>query len=118
MDSSFQLPLKDISRKLRKSQTPWETKLWQYLRGNRLEGLKFKRQVPMGPYVVDFCCQDKKLVVESDGSQHADDAQKATDTDKQEFLERQGYMVLHFWNNDIMNNINGVLEVIVRAVNR
>lgn len=108
--------LKRISQILRKQTTPWEQKLWYYLRGNRFYGLKFKRQVPMGGYVVDFCCQDKKFVIELDGGQHSEFSVSEKDQEKQAFLEQSGYRVLRFWNNDIDANLEGVLETIRKAV--
>lgn len=100
------------AKALRTAQTPWETKLWHYLRGNRFFGLKFKRQVPVGPYIADFCCNEIKLIIELDGSQHGEETNKQKDINKQIYLEKNGYVVLHFWNNDIDDNIAGVLEVI------
>ncbi len=100
------------AKKLRTAQTPWETKLWYYLRGNRFYGFKFKRQVPIGPYIADFCCNEKKLIIELDGGQHSEMIEKQKDADKQTYLEKNGYAVLHFWNNDVDSNIAGVLEVI------
>lgn len=110
--------LRYTSRILRKQSTPWEAKLWYYLRGKRFFGLKFKRQVPMGNYVVDFCCQEKKLVVELDGSQHSEAEIGQKDKLKQKFLEDKGYKVLRFWNNDVDNNIEGVLETIRKHVQK
>lgn len=107
-----------IAKQLRKTQMPWEAKLWHRLRSHRLLGLKFKRQVPIGPFVVDFCCNERRLVVELDGSQHVEPEVQAKDVDKQKYLERNGYLVLHFWNNDIDNNIEGVLEVIQQSAFR
>jgi very-short-patch-repair endonuclease len=108
--------LKAVSKILRKQTTPWERKLWYYLRGNKFYGLKFKRQVPMGNYVVDFCCQEKKLVIELDGGQHSETEIKIDDKGKQNFLENKGYRVLRFWNNDVDGNIEGVLETIRKAI--
>lgn len=108
--------LKTVSKILRKQTTPWERKLWYYLRGNRFYGLKFKRQVPMGSYVVDFCCQEKRLVIELDGGQHSELEISEKDKEKQDFLEKSGYKVLRFWNNDVNNNIEGVLETVRKAI--
>lgn len=100
------------SRSLRKNQTPWESKIWQRLRAHRFFGLGFKRQVQIGNYIVDFCCRGKSLIVELDGGQHSEDKVVIKDNYKQKYLESQGYKVLHFWNNDVDNNLDGVLEVI------
>ena len=105
-----------VSKRLRSQMTPWEVKLWYYLRGHRFYRLKFKRQVPMGNYVVDFCCQEKKLVLELDGGQHSEIKISENDKSKQKFLEKNGYKVLRFWNSEIDNNIEGVLETIRLAV--
>lgn len=102
--------LAGISKILRKQNTPWENKLWYHLRGKRFYGLKFKRQVPMGDYVVDFCCQGKKLAVELDGGGHNEVEISQRDKLKQKFLENNGYIVLRFWNNQIDENIEGVLQ--------
>lgn len=110
--------LKVVSKILRKQSTPWEQKLWYYLRGNRFYGLKFKRQVPMGNYIVDFCCQEKKLVIELDGGQHGESDITKKDIEKQNFLENSGYKVLRFWNNDVDGNIEGVLETIRKEVQK
>ena len=102
-----------LAKQLRKEQTPWETKLWSYLRSHRFEGLKFKRQVPIGKYIVDFCCEDKKLVIELDGGQHFE--MQSQDMERDNFFRSQGYTVLRFWNNELDNNLEGVLEEIYRA---
>jgi very-short-patch-repair endonuclease len=79
------------------------------LRDRRLNSLKFRRQVPVGPYIVDFLCVGAKLIVEADGSQHAESTHdKARDA----YLERQGWKVLRFWNNEVLQNREGVLETI------
>ena len=108
--------LGNIPRLLRAKATPWENKLWFQLRGNRFYGLKFKRQVPLGNYVVDFCCQGKRLVIELDGSGHSQNENIEKDKSKAYFLEHQGYTVLRFWNNDIDKNLAGVLQRIKDSV--
>lgn len=108
--------LKQVSKILRKYATPWEQKLWYYLRAKRFYELKFKRQVPLGNYVVDFCCQEKKLIVELDGSHHNINENKNADAERQFFLESKGYKVLRFWNNDLDINLEGVLETIRKSI--
>ncbi len=103
------------SRLLRKNQTPWEAKLWHYLRAKRFYGLNFKRQVNVGTYIFDFSCREKMVLVEADGGQHSDKKIFDDDKRKQAFAESFGYQVLRFWNNDIDNNIEGVLETIKKA---
>jgi very-short-patch-repair endonuclease len=99
---------KGRARRLRENQTDVENKLWSQLRGRQLNGVKFRRQHPIGPFVVDFCCVERGLVVELDGGQHAE--QGAADERRTKILERFGYRVLRFWDNELLNNLNGVLE--------
>ncbi|MCL5666157.1 MAG: DUF559 domain-containing protein [Patescibacteria group bacterium] len=103
------------SRQQRKSQNPWESKLWQHLRANRFYNLHFKRQVQIGCYIFDFSCRNKMLLIELDGSQHGGEIILRKDRDKQKFAEKQGYKVLRFWNNDVDKNTRGVLETIKEA---
>jgi very-short-patch-repair endonuclease len=98
------------AKRLRRNQTDAERLLWFRLRDRRLGGLKFKRQMPVHQYVVDFCCSDARLIVELDGGQHAEQVADVARTKK---LETLGYLVLRFWNNDVLSNIDGVLETIV-----
>jgi adenine-specific DNA-methyltransferase len=100
----------ELSRKLRKDQTPWEKKLWMHLKNRKFFGLKFKRQVVLGFYIYDFECFEKKIIIELDGSKHKQPEQIQKDQKKQEFAEGLGYKVLRYNNNDIHNNLNGVLE--------
>ena len=102
------------ARALRANQTEAETRLWGLLRDRRLAGVKFRRQVPIGPYIADFVCLAAKLIVEVDGGQHGEDA--AADAARTVWLEGQGFRVLRFWNNDALANSDGVLEEILAAV--
>jgi very-short-patch-repair endonuclease len=102
------------ARRLRKNQTDAERILWLRLRDRRLNGLKFRRQVPIDRYVVDFFCADAHLVIEVDGGQHA----TADETTRTKVLEAMGYLVLRFWNNEVHENIDGVLESILNALDR
>lgn len=101
-----------FSKILRKNQTPWEYKLWMYLRANRFQNLKFKRQVPIGKYVVDLSCDKKKLVIELDGGQHGEPEISKLDKEKETYLKKEGYFVLRFWYNEIDGNLEGVLNKI------
>ena len=102
----------ELARKLRKNQTPQEEKIWQLLRNRRYKNLCFKRQRPIGNYIVDFVCREKKLIIEIDGGQHNQDKNIVYDKERTEYLEGLGYTVLRIWNNDIDNNIEGVfLEI-------
>jgi len=100
----------NIAKNLRKSSTDAERLLWRHLRANQLEGQKFRRQQPIGNYIVDFVCFDKRIVIEVDGGQHA--IEKHKDNERDKWLEGQGFKVLRFWNNEVLMNIGGVLEVI------
>ena len=108
------IPNTGRARALRRSQTGAELELWRHLRNRQLAGYKFKRQVPRGPYIVDFLCDDAKLVVELDGGQHA--LQVAYDAHRTAVLEADGYRVLRFWNIEVTENLDGVIDAIYRAV--
>ena len=99
------------SLELRRSATEAELGLWYHLRAGRLNGLKFRRQHPIPPYVVDFYCAAKKLVVELDGSQH----DEVVDHARTRFLEAQGMKVLRYWDNDVPQQTDAVLEAILGA---
>jgi len=104
------------ARRLRRNQTDAERLLWFRLRDRRLEGLKFKRQVPIERFVVDFFCADAKLIVELDGGHHTQNSER--DADRTRVLEAMGYLVLRFWNHDVIRNMDGVLEDILSTINR
>jgi very-short-patch-repair endonuclease len=103
-------------RRLRRNQTEAERILWFRLRDRRLNGWKFRRQFPVDRYVVDFFCADARLIIELDGGQHA--VRTDADAQRTKVLEAMGYMVLRYWNNDIMQNTDGVLEDIYAALER
>ena len=100
-----------IARRLRRRQTDAERYLWFKLRNHRLGGLKFRRQMSLNGFIVDFCCPDAKLVIELDGGQHAE--RQEQDSIRTKNLETSGYFVLRFWNNEVLRNIDGVLEEIL-----
>lgn len=104
----------NISRILRKNQTPHERKLWGCLRNRELQNLKFRRQYKIGKYVVDFYCPTKKLVIELDGGWHNEEKNIIKDEERSRYLESQGHRVLRLWNNDIDNNLEGVIEEIIK----
>ncbi|HSR32121.1 MAG TPA: DUF559 domain-containing protein [Anaerolineae bacterium] len=99
---------------LRKEPTPAEVKLWALVRRRSLQGVKFRRQHAIGPYIVDFCAPQHRLILEVDGSPHlaAHEQQRA----RTAFLESQGYRVLRFWNGQILNDPNGVMRAILDAL--
>jgi very-short-patch-repair endonuclease len=102
------------SRELRQPLTPPEQKLWQRLRNRQLFGLKFRRQHPIDPFVVDFFCHQHQLVIEIDGHHHAEPAQQRYDQARTEWLEQRGMRVIRFTNRDVDTNIEGVLAEIAR----
>ena len=100
-----------LAKILRKNMTNAERILWQRLRNRQLGGFKFRRQKPMGPYIVDFVCLEKKIIVEVDGGQHAQ--QISADTAREDSLRKMGYKILRFWNHDVLSDTNAVLERIL-----
>jgi very-short-patch-repair endonuclease len=100
--------LTPTARKLRRNMTDAEKHLLYYLRGRRLEGAKFVSQFPIGPYNADFACREARLAIELDGGQH----NEIVDAPRTEVIEAFGYRVLRFWNNDVLQNTDGVLEAI------
>lgn len=100
-----------LAQKLRRNQTEAEKKIWSLLR-NSQAGYKFRRQFPIDPYIVDFICVDKKLVIEIDGGQHTEEKDQARDA----FLKAKGYRILRFWNNEVLDNNEGVAQVIREAL--
>lgn len=94
--------------------TEAESRLWQRLRARQIYGLKFRRQHPIGRYILDFACIEIRLAIEVDGGQHND--LQAQDSARTEWLETQGWKVLRFWNNEVLNSTNDVLEEIHRSV--
>ncbi len=106
---------RNFAKSLRRNMTDAEQLLWRHLRAHRLNGEKFRRQQPLGPYIVDFVHFSARLIVEADGGQHNDSRR---DTQRDAWLEQQGFTILRFWNNDILNNTDAVLAVIFDAVCR
>lgn len=102
-----------LARQLRHDETEAEFRLWVELRNRRLDGHKFSRQVPLGPYVADFVCRQSSLIIEVDGSQHAENP---TDERRTDWLNREGYSVLRFWNNEILTERRSVLETILAVL--
>lgn len=100
------------ARHLRKNSTEAERKLWSRLRRKQLLGYRFRRQRPIGPYIVDFVCLEASLIVEVDGGQHAE--QIAKDEARTLYLEKKGFRVIRFWNNDVLANTESVLETILQ----
>jgi adenine-specific DNA-methyltransferase len=108
--------IRDRARRLRQTSTVTEKLLWSLLRNRSLCGLKFRRQYPIPPYVVDFCCFDEKLIVEVDGDSHAQ--RERSDAARTNYLSRQGYRVIRFTNEDVLSNLEGVAAAIARATGK
>ncbi len=106
--------LRDRGRRLRREQTDAERKLWWRLRSRQVGGAKFRRQHLIGGYIVDFCCPERRVVVEVDGSQHATAAE--AHRRRTAFLARHGYRVLRFWDHEVLSNTDSVLEQITEAL--
>lgn len=104
------------ARRLRGNQTDAEKLAWSKLRGKRFEGIKFKRQQPIGEYIVDFVSFDKMLIIEIDGGQHNEDKFIEQDLARTKYLEGLGYKVLRFWNNDMLKNVEGVFDEIRKHI--
>ena len=102
--------LKILARSLRRNQTDTEKKLWGFLRSRQFKGFKFRRQQPVDRYVADFCCLEKKLVIELDGGQHG--GRQDQDAERTRFLEGKGFKVIRVWDNEVFENLEVVLELI------
>ena len=102
------------ARELRKHSTDAERKLWQRIRNRQLSGYKFKRQVPVEDYIVDIVCPHLRLIVEIDGGQHQE--QQEYDSRRTKYLETLGYVVIRYWNNEVLLNIDGVLTALTLAL--
>src|SRR5437879_4873925 len=104
----------DFAKKLRKDQTDTEKRLWRLLRSRQLAGYKFRRQRVIGPYIVDLCCLTPKLVIELDGGQHQENM--AYDEERTSYLINQGFQVIRFWDNEILQHSDDVANRILRAL--
>ncbi|MCR6626357.1 endonuclease domain-containing protein [Pseudoxanthomonas japonensis] len=105
---------RDNAKRLRREMTDAERRLWKHLRAGRLEGFKFRRQHPVPPYVLDFCCVEVGLAIELDGSQHSE----ARDASRSRYLESQGWRIVRFWDNDVLNKADAVVEAIWNILQR
>ncbi len=108
--------LLEHARTLRRNMTDTEQRLWYHLRAHRFQACKFKRQKPLGPYIVDFVCMEHRLVIELDGGQHSENV--PYDQRRDAWLHRQGFTVLRFWNNQIMQTLPAVLDAIAGALDQ
>jgi very-short-patch-repair endonuclease len=103
-----------LARDLRSNQTDVERELWFVLRDRRFQNYKFRRQFSIPPYIVDFCCVEKKLVVELDGGQHAVNVEK--DLERKNYIENKGYVLIRFWNNEVLENKEGIMIRILETL--
>ncbi len=110
------VPKENLSkaRLLRSNMTEAERKIWYRFRAHRLGGYSFKRQMPVGPYIVDFVCLQARLIVEIDGGQHG----TGRDAARHDWLAKQNFRVLRFWNNDVHSNLDGVMQTIADVLKR
>lgn len=104
------------ARRLRRKMTPPERKVWQVLRGRGLCGVKFRRQVPIGPFIVDFLCVEAGLIVEIDGDSHS--RQIAYDRRRTMYLEEQGYRVIRLANREVLDNLEGAMKMVAQHLSR
>ena len=105
-----------FARRLRREQTDAEKALWAKLKNEQLDGMRFRRQQPIGPYIVDFVAFERRLIIEIDGGQHNDQEVMTRDEDRAMWLRQRHYQVLRFWNNEVLMNLEGVLERIRGAL--
>ena len=110
--------LTNRAKELRQSETEAEQIIWSWLRAKKLNGIKFRRQEPIGIYIVDFVSFEKKLIVEIDGGQHNIEENKANDKVRTQWLESQGFRVIRFWNNEVFTNLEGVITLIEESLGR
>ncbi len=108
------MDIRQKAKQLRVNSTDAEYQLWQQIRNRRLEGWKFRRQMPVDHYIVDFVCAELKLIIEIDGGQHAEAG--FYDDQRTEYLQSKGYQVVRFWNNEVLGNTEGVLERIAEIL--
>jgi len=114
LDKAYDREPTHRSRELRNNATPAERRLWQHIRNRQLAGTRFNRQVPIGPFICDFAARTAKIIIELDGGQHG--SRIIEDEWRTRFLTGRGYRVLRFWNNDVLENLEGVLTVIEQAL--
>ena len=106
----------ELARDLRKNANDAEQRLWAQLRDRRMDGYKFRRQHALGQYIGDFVCLPARLVVEVDGDTHGNDERERLDAKRSEFFQRLGFRVIRFWNDEVFNNMDGVIEEIWNAL--
>jgi very-short-patch-repair endonuclease len=110
--------LTNLAKDLRNRSTNVEQLLWSRLRAGRFEDTKFRRQRPVGQYIADFVCLERRLIIELDGGQHSLPEELLKDSQRDAWFEKEGYAVVRFWDNEVLTNTNGVLEVISERLHR
>ena len=110
------MDIRQKAKQLRRNSTDVEKYLWAKIRNRQLENWKFRRQLPVGHYIVDFACSELRLIIEIDGGQHAE--QVLYDLRRTRFLQSKGYQVIRFWNNEVLENIEGVLEALTLTLSQ
>ena len=106
-----------LAKILRKNSTIQEKRLWNLIKNHKFHGLKFKRQQPIGNYIVDFICKEAKIIIEIDGGHHNETENTESDIIRTQYLEQKGYKVIRFWNNEIYENIEGVIKKLEQEIN-
>jgi len=104
------------AKQLRKNSTDAERALWRVLRSRQLGGHKFRRQQPLGSFIVDFVCLEARLIVEIDGGQHDQEEDRAHDQRRSQWLEKKGFRVMRFWNHEVLNQVHSVCDAIGKAL--
>jgi very-short-patch-repair endonuclease len=112
VDRFYKPPLTTSAKRLRQEMTPSEKRLWSYLRKNRFSEFRFRRQQPIGPYIVDFFCAESRLVVELDGESHTHRGK--ADIERDEYMEKQGLEIVRVWDSQFFENPDGIVELILR----
>ncbi|OBR42432.1 MULTISPECIES: endonuclease domain-containing protein [Aeromonas] len=105
-----------FAKRMRREATLAEQKLWLQLRDRRLAGVKFRRQMPIGPYIVDFISLEQRLIIEVDGAQHNEPAERQYDGARTTYLNQQGFRVIRVWNNDVLSRMEAVLELLLLSL--
>ena len=110
------MDIRQKAKQLRSNSTDAERNLWAHIRNRRLEGWKFRRQLPIGRFIVDFACAELRIIVEIDGGQHAE--QVIYDLNRTKILQSKGYQVVRYWNNEVLGNIEGVIEALTLTLSQ
>ena len=110
------MDIRQKAKQLRSNSTDAERNLWAHIRNRQLEGWKFRRQLPIDRFIVDFACAELRIIVEIDGGQHAE--QVIYDLNRTKILQSKGYQVVRYWNNEVLGNIEGVIEALTLTLSQ